>query len=107
MMEKPKFQGTDYAELATHWGIETDECVLIEKYIKESLYTAYDELYAGGTVLDSAVKGAMLEFLDEFIKKHDRVHYGNYIFIGLRMIAQEDDETFVSYFCDLLPRMWC
>ena len=104
---KPKFQGTDYAELAEHWGIETDECKLIEDYIRESLYVSYDEHYAAEEVLDSAVKGAMLEYLDEFIKQHDKHHYGNYVFIGLRMIANEDDSTFVKYFCTLLPDMWC
>ena len=105
---KSKFQGTDYAELATHWNIETDECELIADYIRESLYVAYDEHYVAGDVLDSAVKGAMLEFLNEFIKKHERHNYGNYIFVGLKMLAEEgSDEMFVQYFIALLPHMWC
>ena len=102
-----KFNGTDYAELSECWGIETDECKLLERYIRESLYTSYDEHHAAAEVLDSAVKGDMIEFLDRFIEKHDQYHYGNYIFVGLKMLAAEDDSTFVSYFCTLLPHMWC
>ena len=104
---KSGFNGTDFAELATHWGIETDEGVLIEKYIKESMYTTYVGDYSAEIVLDSAVKGAMVEYLQEFVLQHAKHHYGTEIFLGLIMLADEDDETFVQYFCDLLPHMWC
>ena len=104
---KPKFNGTDYAELSTHWGIETDECVLIERYIRESLYVEYDDNFMARRVLDTAVKGAMVEYLTEFIKQHHRYHIGTVMFAALLTLADEDDETFASYFCDLLPRMWC
>ena len=104
---KPKFQGTDYEELAELWGIETDSRKLIAAYIMESMYTTYDDEFCYVEVLDSAVKGAMVEYLDEFIKKQPKYHYGNAIFIGLRATADEDDSTFAQYFVDLLSHMWC
>ena len=101
------FKGIDFAELADHWGIETDESKLLADYIIESLYTTYDDNYSGREVLDSAVKGAMLEFLDAFIKKSVKHNYGTAIFIGLRMLADDDDSMFAAYFITLLPHMWC
>ena len=104
---KSTFDGTDYAELATHWGVEIDECVLLEKYIRESMYTTYVGDYSSQRMLDSSVKGAMVEYLQEFVLQHEKYHYGTEIFLGLLMLADEDDEMFVTYFCDLLPHMWC
>ena len=104
---KSGFNVTDYAELATHWGIETDECVLIKRYIQESFYVEYDDEFRSVRMLDTAVKGAMVEYLQEFVLQHSKVHYGTEIFLGLIMLADEDDETFVQYFCDLLPHMLC
>ncbi len=101
------FEGTDYEELAQHWGVETDSVELIKKYIFESMYSAYDDDHEYTEEhLDAAVRGDMLEFLDIFIEKREKYKYGTAIFVGLRLVADEDDFTFAQYFVTLLPHMY-
>ena len=101
------FEGWDYEELAHKWGIETDAEKLIKNYIFESMYSAYDDdgVYIGEH-LDVAVKADMMEFLRAIIRNNEKYTYGNTVFVGLLLVAEEDDWTFAQYFCQLLPMLW-
>ena len=101
------FEGWDYEELAEKWGIETDAEKLLKNYIFESMYAAYDDdgKYIGEQ-LDVAVKGDMMEFLRAIIKNKEKYTFGTYVFVGLLLVAEEDDWTFASYFVTLLPHCW-
>ena len=107
MIELDEFKGHDFEELAERWGIKTDAVELISGHIMDSLYFHEDNAKGiNGYRLIPAVKTDMLEFLAALIKSKEEHNYGQYIFVGLLLTAEEDDYTFATYFCTLLPHMW-
>ena len=103
MIELDEFKGHDYEELAERWGINANAVDLISEYIRDAIIWGDEE---DCEVLDHRVKEDMLEFLHKLIKSREKHHYGEYIFAGLLLTAEECDITFAQYFCTLLPHMW-
>jgi hypothetical protein len=90
-----KFDGSDWCELAKHFGVFIDEiesdCEPLAEYLKDNRESL-------------EVEKVCREFLDALIKQSKKHTYLFPLWDGLGQI--EDGFTFMEMFIHLLPAMW-
>lgn len=99
MSEVKEFEGEDFTELATRWGINLDESnTKDDEQIATFIYSKFlqpdfDKYY-----------NDCVDFLKKLIINSTKHDYNSPIFNGLLLI--ENKEMFMLWFVRLLPYMW-
>jgi len=102
MPRKPRFQGFDFTELLTAWGLPMSEEGIDDvadlKTIKEHIVNSY---HWDSYTLDPEIKKDMLKYIDAMVK----TGFSGYIPV-YRAMKKLDDFEFMEVFIALLPHMW-
>jgi hypothetical protein len=100
MPRKPRFQGFDFTELLTAWGLPMSEDGIDDaadlKTIREHIANNLR-----GDELEPSVKKDMLKYIDAMVK----TGFSGYIPV-YRAMKKLDDIEFAHVFFAMLPHMW-